>query len=232
MASALRPCRACRVLVPQLTVEPVLFERVVQALSGGSPTLAAQELVHAVPCSAKEAAAWVAHLNTCAAAWPGSPADEAVLREVAQAFATIGKPEHFTDFTHCEECREHDNTLRARTRDALRREDLGHAGWDPVNFCDGEGIGYLFPALARFALMPATWHDHGWYGAQLLFHLAHAGGDNKFFQWCSPAQRGAVSVLLSHLLATRAAAISDYGCDDDMVQALELWSVTAPTAER
>lgn len=224
MASAFRPCRACRVFVPQLTVEPVLFERVVQALSGGAPTLAAQELVHALPCAVKEAAAWVAHLHACAAAWPGSPADEAVLREVDGAFLPIGKPEHFTDFTHCEECREHDDTLRARTRETLRREDLGHAGWDPLNFCDGEGIGYLFPTLARFALMPAAWHDHGWYGDQLLFHLTYAGADNKFLQWCSPAQRRAVSLLLSHLLDTRSDAISDHGCDDDLVQALELWA--------
>lgn len=173
-------------------------------------------------CPDADAQAWVDHLMSCTHAWPTAERDREVLRRIELAFDGVSKPWHFTDYRHCPECKEHDDTLRARTRDTLQHKDLGHSGWDPMNFCSAEGIGYFFPALARYALLPAVWDDD-WYGVQLLWHLSYAGGSNRFLRWCSPRQRDAVHALLRHLMETRLQDVANYGEEDALASALSVW---------
>ncbi len=218
-----RSCERCHAVVPDFSVDVQAFKAMERALANGSKTLAAAELKHHVSCTDLEAQAWVSHLLACAYAWPTAEADERVLRKIEQVFAAIEKPEHFTEYEHCDECKEHDDTLLARTRDTLRREDLGSAGWDPVNFCSAEGIGYLFPALSRFALLPSLWSDRDWYGSQLIWHLSYEGGSNRFLAWCSPNQCDAVYELLRHLQETRLQDVRNYGDEESLVAALEAW---------
>jgi hypothetical protein len=210
-------------LVPRFDVSDQQFQAILKALSDGSTTIAAAELMHFVQCSEPAAQAWVDHLLSCVNAWPTVEADQPILERIDQAFAEVTKPEHFTDYTHCPECEDHDNVLRARSRETLRRDDLGSAGWDPINFSTEQGIAYLFPALARFALLPDVWRHRDWYGSQLLFHLSWDGGSNRFLTWCSPAQRDAVYGLLKHLSETRRTII-ERGGDEDLLQAaLSAW---------
>jgi hypothetical protein len=222
--SPIRPCKYCGVVVPQFSVGEVAFAAIVRALTNGSKTLAAAELKYYVGCSDHESLVWVEHLRSCLGAWPTASTDEAVIQIITEAFSGIEKPEHFTNFTHCDECKEHDDTLRARTVETLQRKDLGNAGWDPITFCSEEGIAYFFPALARFALLPDAWRDNSWYGAQLLSHLSYEGPANRFLVWCSPAQRNAVYTLLMHMMDTKAEAVSSYGTDDDLLGALCAWN--------
>jgi hypothetical protein len=223
MPTATRPCHTCGTVLPQLSVDSNALDCIVRALSKGSQTIAALELRHFASCSDQEATRWVDHLLACVFTWPSSEADEAELGKIDRAFGGIEKPEHFTNYAHCEECLHHDNTLRSRTRETLRREDLGNPGWDPISFCSPEGCGYLFPALARFALLPSVWRNNDWYGQQLLFHLSYEDAENEFFRWCSPAQRAAVSGFLRYLMETRAPAVSEHGCDDELLSALQVW---------
>ncbi len=223
MSAPALPCEQCRAPVPHLEVNNLEFEAIVKALYGGSRTLAAAELRHFVQCAESEAQAWIDHLLSCARAWPSADADQEVLRCIDLAFEGIPKPEHFTDPTHCAECEEHDNILRNRTLQTLHREDLGSAGWDPITFSSEEGIAYLFPALARFALLPDVWRQHDWYGSQLLFHLSWEGGSNRFLGWCSTRQRDAVFTLLSHMAATRGPAIERHADKDTLRIALAAW---------
>lgn len=223
ITSVALPCQHCGALVPRFDVNDEQFQAIVKAIADGSKTIAAAELRHFAQCSEAEARAWVDHLLSCPYAWPSAEADEQVLRCIDVAFADIAKPEHFTNYTHCSECEDHDKTLRARTRETLRREDLGNAGWDPITFSSEQGIAYLFPALARFALHPDVWTDYGWYGSQLLFHLSYDGGSNRFLAWCSPTQRDAVYALLKHLSETRRSVI-ELGLDEDLLEAaLAAW---------
>ena len=55
-----------------------------------------------------------------------------------KAFLAEPLPDHFTDYTHCCECAEHDELLRARDRETLALEDVGNAGWDPICFVTAE----------------------------------------------------------------------------------------------
>lgn len=225
-------CSYCRALVPQLVVIGPAFDAVERALPSGSRTLASLELKHFVGCSDGEAQAWVDHLLSCAYAWPTADSDALVIQCIDQAFVGIDKPEHFMDYTHCPECAEHDATLRAKTRETLKRQDLGDAGWDPILFCSEDGIAYSFPALARVALLPAVWRDNSWYGSQLLSHLSIEGAANRFLAWCSPTQRSAVYALLQHMMTTRLEAISEYGDHDALLDALSAWNPAAGPLRR
>ncbi|MBM0104190.1 hypothetical protein JM946_05510 [Steroidobacter sp. S1-65] len=224
MSAPKLPCEHCRALVPRFVVSDEQFQAIIKALSDGSTTLATAELKHFVHCKDEEAQAWMEHLLSCASSWPLAEADQQVLHQIDQVFGEVPKPDHFTNHTHCSECEEHDSTLRMRTRETLRREDLGSSGWDPLNFSSAAGIGYLFPALARFALLPdACSRRHDWYGSQLLFHLSFEAGSNRFLAWCSPRQANAVYDLLCHLAATRLHNIEDYGQEALLRTALDAW---------
>ncbi len=148
--------------------------------------------------------------------------DTTILAVIDAEFGVVPRPEHFTDFSHCCECAEHDETLRSRDRASLRIEDVGNPGWDPLCFCSAEGIAYFFPALVRLALAgPAG--ESGWYGEQLVFHLYYGYRDNRFYLYCRPSQRAAVAGFLAHLIDTRATLIDDHASADEFLRCHELW---------
>jgi len=151
--------------------------------------------------------------------------DAAVMAQIDAAFGAIEPPEHFTNFTHCCECAEHDDLLRSRNRETLRIEDVGNPGWDPLCFTSSQGIAYYFPALARLALSPPV-YGYGWYADQLLFHLYSGFRDNEFFRYCNPQQRAAVATFLSHIIESRAALVDELTSCDEFLRCYELWSDT------
>jgi len=152
--------------------------------------------------------------------------DDYVLCEINRVFGSIPKPEHFTNYLHCEECAEHDELLRSRDCSTLRIDDVGNPGWDPLCFTSPEGIGYFMPALAKLALDTPS-DTYSWYGDQLLFHLFSGAEHNGFFQYCDSAQRKAIALLLTHFIETRF-GLQEFATDeDDLLRAHELWSVVA-----
>lgn len=155
----------------------------------------------------------------CQFSWPISAADQAILARIEHVFEGLQKPEHFTEHQHCDECADHDATLRAKTRKTLNRKDLGTQGWDPIVFCNVEAIAYLFPALAHHALLPDL-SEYGVYCDSLLYHLAHGHVSTEFFLWCQPAQQQTIYDLIQHLAATRAEFLNP----EDVQAALSIWA--------
>jgi hypothetical protein len=147
------------------------------------------------------------------------PPDSQILDIVEQAFRSRVRPEHFTNYNHCDECEEHDELLRSRDIHTLTIKDVGNIGWDPICFVSPDGFAYYLPALARLAL--AQPNDVGWYGTQLLFHLS---SDQERILACTPDQRNAVCAYLRHLFDTRLEIAKLYMCDDDLLQTIALWS--------
>lgn len=154
------------------------------------------------------------------------PTDSEVLAAIDAAFAGVSKPEHFTNYKHCEECAEHDETLRMHDRSTLLVSHVGNPGWDPLCFTSPHGKAYYMPTLARFALDPPT-HQHGWYGDQLLFHLYADGADNALIKYCNAEQRTAVAALLAHFVETRASSIEALAREDELLRAYEFWAGAA-----
>jgi len=151
-----------------------------------------------------------------------SDSDREILRCVDEAFAHEPRPHHFTNFTHCCECAEHDAVLRARDRDTLAIEDVGNAGWDPICFITAEGFRYYLPSLVRLALGDPGSRQPAPYVHQLLFHLIGDGEDNRRVAACTPPQRKAVTAFLWHLTGTRDCKAA--GCEDNLERAIEIWT--------
>ncbi len=149
--------------------------------------------------------------------------DAEVLALVESAFSGNRKPEHFTNYLHCEECREHDELLRARDRSTLELRDVGNICWQPISFATGEGVAYYFPALARLALR-APDYEYGWYGDTLHIHLSASTKENRFYEFCSNAQRKVVAVLLHHLNITRADLPERLTSAEEFEKARRLWA--------
>ena len=151
------------------------------------------------------------------------PSDASIIQTVQQAFAKRRRPEHFTNYKHCEECEEHDQVLRSRDIYSLHIEDVGNAGWDPICFISPEGFAYYFPGLVRLALAEPA-EPFGWYGNQLLFHLCSNGRRNERVLACTVEQRRAVVAFLQHLVETRSHLADSYHCSDQLFHAIEYWS--------
>ncbi len=154
---------------------------------------------------------------------PPTSSDAQILAAIQQAFAKRPRPDHFTNYMHCDECAEHDETLRARDLQTLGIEDVGNPGWDPICFVAPEGFAYYFPALARLTLAPPA-APHGWYGNQLLFHLCYDGPGNKRMLACTPQERRSVVMLLQHIVDTRAELLDSNQCSDELFHAIDYWS--------
>jgi hypothetical protein len=149
--------------------------------------------------------------------------DSEVLDQIAGEFGACPRPEHFTNYTHCCECFEHDAVLLSRDRETLGHADVGSEAWDPICFVVPEGFAYYMPALARLALSPPdeTW---GWYGGHLVFHLCLDGPRNVRWVHSTPGQRRAVAALLEHMIEARADLVDESYRVDMFFAALEIWS--------
>lgn len=145
--------------------------------------------------------------------------DAEIIAAIDAAFGPIAKPAHFTDYTHCDECREHDETLGSHDRNTLPLNCMNNPGWDPLCFTSAQGIAYYMPTLARFAFAPGP----SFYGDQLLFHLYSGGQYNSFLQFCDRAQRKAVAAFIEHLILTRP---DDISAVDHALAAEERWRLT------
>jgi hypothetical protein len=153
--------------------------------------------------------------------------DAAVLELVRRAFSECQKPEHFTNYEHCDECQEHDDVLRSRDVDSLAIEDVGNSCWDPLCYTSAEGLAYYFPALARLVLADPM-ERFGWYGPQFLFQLRYDGQRNRFLMYSTAEQKMAVVALLKHIGATRQDQLANWVQVDELQAAIGLWSETHP----
>ena len=141
----------------------------------------------------------------------------------ARQIFEVPRPAHFTDYRHCCECAEHDQTLLAHDRDSIGLEQLGHPSWDPLCFSSVEGLLYYMPAMVRL-----TWETmdspRESYLDQMLFHLILDGDGNRLVNACSREQRRFVAAFLEHLVNEYSARIEEYGCSHEVLRAHEIWS--------
>ena len=144
------------------------------------------------------------------------------LNEAKHRFA-VERPPHFTDFEHCSECAEHDQTLLGSTIDTIGLSELGNPGWDPMCFCSAEGIEYYFPALVRLSLDTASSAD--FYFEQLLFHLEYGGAENRSLEHCSDSQREFVARFIEHMISTYPDEIEENMCTQEALNVYGLWKV-------
>ncbi len=143
--------------------------------------------------------------------------DDDLIREALILFPESGRPAHFTDRDHCDECREHDDTLLAHTRETISFDQLGYPGWDPICFVNEAGFKYYFPAMVRLALGGT---GETYYLDQFLFHITQNTRCNNF----NEAQAAFVLKFLEYLLENRSDEIDDQLDGDDLLNAMVHWN--------
>ncbi len=145
-------------------------------------------------------------------------------KQQAKQLFSVETPEHFVDYSHCCECAEHDQTLRAFDVDSIGLEQLGNPGWDPLCFVSVEGLMYYLPAMIRLTV-DTMYHPGQTYLEQLLFHLKQDGEDNRLVRACTLEQRNFVADFLEHLVEKHSAAINVGAfTSDDILRTHEIWS--------
>jgi hypothetical protein len=106
----------------------------------------------------------------------------------AKRLFNIPKPANFTNYRHCCECAEHDDTLMTVDVNSIGLQQLGNPGWDPLCFTSVEGLLYYMPALIRLNLETMATPQKR-YLEQLLFHLIYDRSENRIVRPYTPEHR-------------------------------------------
>ena len=117
----------------------------------------------------------------------------------ARRLFTVPKPTHFTNYRHCCECAEHDETLLTADINAIGLEQLGNPGWDPLCFTSAAGLVHYMPALIRLTLETMDTLQEQ-YLEQLLLHLIYDGTENRIVRACNPEHRAFIARFLAYLI--------------------------------
>jgi hypothetical protein len=145
-------------------------------------------------------------------------------KQQARIIFDAPKPAHFTNYQHCCECAEHDETLLAHDVDSISLQQLGNPGYDPLCFISAEGFLYYMPALVRLTLDTID-NPREMYLEQLLFHLIQDGSGNRLVSACNKEQREFIARFLEHLLEHHFEQIeASLLYTDDILKAHEIWS--------
>ena len=143
-------------------------------------------------------------------------------KQQAKLIFNVPKPAHFSDYKHCCECAEHDQTLLACDVDSISLAELGNPGWDPLCFSSAEGLIYYLPALIRLTLDSID-NPRENYLDQMLFHLVYDGPGNRLFSACSNEQREFVADFLEDLMDKHSSQVAGAFTSDEILRAHEIW---------
>lgn len=144
---------------------------------------------------------------------------------VRAVFADAPRPEHHTNYEHCEECREHDDLMRSRELDTLELADVDNPGWNPVCFLSAEAFRYWFPAFARLCCLPPA--EELSYLPEFLFFLGPVEGDSSGVSrqtaLFSPTHRRAVLTFLRWNAEHMAGLLEGTCYQQNLADALAFW---------
>jgi hypothetical protein len=139
---------------------------------------------------------------------------EDLIEEALLLFPDSYRPDNFTDQDHCEECRDHNETLLVNTREEITFNELGNPGWDPICFINEDGFKYYFPALVRLAL---TGYGEEYYITQFLFHITENASCTGF----SKEQSEFVVKVLEYIAENRSGELDEFAEADDVLNAID-----------
>ena len=141
--------------------------------------------------------------------------------ERAKKVFAIPKPEHFTNFEHCDECFEYDELLRNCSVESIGLNELDGLTGDPFNFSSADGIRYYFPAMIRLALETM---EEEYYLATVLWHLEGDGHGNKFVEAYSLEQCAFVASFLEYVIENFAHTVEANQSTDNLLRTYAIWS--------
>lgn len=148
-----------------------------------------------------------------------------IVSEAYRAFSGFARPEHFTDHTHCEECAEHDETMRSRSLGEIGIHQVGNPGWSPIPLLTERAYGYVLPRLVELALNSKPYPDS--FVFSYLLALTPSPEHRKF-DYFTPDQRSIVLQSLYYIKDCMGAQIEWECCQSNLSEAIALWQAIAP----
>ena len=145
--------------------------------------------------------------------------DEEAVEKVRRAFQSSPRPDHFTNYTHCPECKEHDDLLRSRTWETLTHKDVRYS-WSPLDFLGPDAFRYWIPAFLRLCLI----QDEDGFLDQFLRILA--APESPQFSLLTSEEREAVVQFLRHLVWWRPDLVAGRDAFEEVLRAWQAWEET------
>ena len=144
-----------------------------------------------------------------------------ILEALYQEFSDVEKPEHFTKFEHCEECREHNETMKSANLDTLTALHLGSFGWNPLSFLTEQGFAYFMPRLIELLLQDAKFRSGDPFAESMLFQLCPSASFDRFLSY-SPQKCRAVLEALKYY---KNHSTHDRFTGEDVDKAIQYWQL-------
>jgi hypothetical protein len=152
-----------------------------------------------------------------------------VIEQINLAFGRIQRPKEFVDVTHCDECKEHNETLLETNCEEIGLKELGNPGWDPICFVRPQGFLYYFPALVRLVFDDKSNNE---FLDSFLFHSTYEGVKSRFFVHFNEQQISATLDLMLFLKFNWKKKVEKMGLVKELAQAVTLWEKINKQKER
>lgn len=139
-------------------------------------------------------------------------------------FATFSRPEHFTNYEHCKECEEHDNTmLSCRLRD-IRAIEIGNPCWSPLPFLTDNALGYVMPRLIEMALNLEKNADGDIFIFDFLLTLTPRKELSRFANYSS-SQVTVINNCLNYIKENYQDHIEEDMLEPELQEAINTWKI-------
>lgn len=150
--------------------------------------------------------------------------DRDLLIKVAyEAFENFKRPDHFTDYTHCGECCEHDEVMRSKPLSEIGAEEFGSEGWSPIPFLTDEAYGYVLPRLIEHTLTNGENSCGDPFVFQYLLAI-NPSSDYRDFDQFTKEQVSVIRESLHYIKNNMMIVIENECCEDSLNAALEKWN--------
>lgn len=144
------------------------------------------------------------------------------IKALYEEFSVYERPEHFTDYKHCDECEEHNNTMKSASLDTLCSEHLGCIGYAPFSFLTEHALAYYLPRIIELASIGEL-NIHGEpFVLQVVLQLYPTNNYDRFTRY-TKSQCHAVYEALCYTNATQYDVLREYHYDSDMEAAIQYW---------
>ncbi|MFC1684177.1 DUF6714 family protein [Pseudomonadota bacterium] len=151
---------------------------------------------------------------------------EQIIKDAYDAFSECKRPDHFTNYLHCDECNEHDQTMRSATLETLDSKHLGCAGWAPFSFLTEEGFAYYMPRILELAITGKD-NAHGeLFLNDILFNLTPTDEYNRFKHYTIEQSRSVLNAL-RYAKDNFLDELMDYAAEGDLDNAIAYWQDAA-----
>ncbi|MBB3167296.1 DUF6714 family protein [Simiduia aestuariiviva] len=148
---------------------------------------------------------------------------EAIVKDLYYVFSCYPRPLNFTDYKHCPECEDHNETMKSATLATLESKHLGCVGYSPWCFLTEEGFAHYIPRILELAIT-GKGNAHGELFLDDILYVLAPKPEHDRFQRYTKHQCMAVFQALLYANKNFREQLVECFSHDDMDSALEYWS--------